>query len=67
MISDPQPEQSDPSMIEPEDVSNKKRKRGQRGCNKMSFDVVYVIKLDSDGLPSEPPEARKSFKRASGF
>jgi hypothetical protein len=67
MISAPQPEQSDPSMIEPEDVSNNKRKRGQRGCNKMPFGVVYVIKLDSDGLPSEPPEARKSFKRASGF
>jgi hypothetical protein len=29
--------------------------------------VVYVTKLDSNGLPSEPPEARKAFKRASGF
>jgi hypothetical protein len=29
--------------------------------------VVYVTKLDSNGLPSEPPEARKSFKCASGF
>jgi hypothetical protein len=33
----------------------------------MSYDVVYVAKLDSNGLPSEPPEARKAFKRASGF
>jgi hypothetical protein len=33
----------------------------------MSSDVVYVTKLDSNGLPSEPPEARKAFKRASGF
>jgi hypothetical protein len=33
----------------------------------MLFGVVYVTKLDSNGLPSEPPEARKSFKCASGF
>jgi hypothetical protein len=33
----------------------------------MSFGVVYVIKLDSNGLPSELPEARKAFKRASRF
>jgi hypothetical protein len=33
----------------------------------MSSDVVYVTKLDLNGLPSEPPEARKAFKRASGF
>jgi hypothetical protein len=33
----------------------------------MSSGVVYVTKLDSNGLPSEPPEARKAFKRASGF
>jgi hypothetical protein len=26
-----------------------------------------VTQLDSNGLPSEPPEARKEFKRASGF
>jgi hypothetical protein len=26
-----------------------------------------VTKLDSNGLPSEPPEARKAFKCASGF
>jgi hypothetical protein len=54
-------------VTEPEDASNNKRKWGQRGCNKMSSDVVYVTKLDSNGLPSEPPEARKAFKRASGF
>jgi hypothetical protein len=29
--------------------------------------MVYVTKLDSNGLPSEPPEARKAFKRASKF
>jgi hypothetical protein len=33
----------------------------------MSSVVVYVTKLDSNGLPSKPPEARKSFKRAFGF
>jgi hypothetical protein len=33
----------------------------------MPSDVVYVTKLDSNGLPSEPPEARKAFKRASKF
>jgi hypothetical protein len=33
----------------------------------MPSDVIYVTKLDSNGLPSEPPEARKSFKRASEF
>jgi hypothetical protein len=33
----------------------------------MSFDVVYVTKLDSNGLPSEPFEARKAFKHASRF
>jgi hypothetical protein len=54
-------------MIEPEDVSNNKQKWGQQGCNKMPSIIVYVTKLDSNGLPSEPPEARKAFKRASGF
>jgi hypothetical protein len=67
MTSAPQPEQSRPSTTEPEDVSNNKRKRGQQGCNKMSSDIVYMTKLDSNGLPSEPPEARKAFKRASRF
>jgi hypothetical protein len=33
----------------------------------MSSGVVCVTKLHSNGLPSEPPEARKAFKRASGF
>jgi hypothetical protein len=33
----------------------------------MSSGVVYVTKLDSNGLPSEPSEARKAFKRASEF
>jgi hypothetical protein len=33
----------------------------------MPSGVVYVTKLDSNELPSEPPEARKAFKRASGF
>jgi hypothetical protein len=67
VTSAPQPEQSGPSTIEPEDVSNNKQKWGQRGCNKMTSDVVYVTELDSNGLPSEPPEARKVFKRASRF
>jgi hypothetical protein len=33
----------------------------------MSSGVVNMTKLDLNGLPSEPPEARKAFKRASGF
>jgi hypothetical protein len=33
----------------------------------MSSNMVYVTKLDSNGFPSDPPEARKAFKRASGF
>jgi hypothetical protein len=33
----------------------------------MSSGVVYVKKLDSNGLPSEPPKARKAFKCASRF
>jgi hypothetical protein len=33
----------------------------------MSFGVVYMTKLDSNGLPSEPLEARKAFKHAFGF
>jgi hypothetical protein len=32
----------------------------------MSSGVVYVTKLDSNGLPSESPKAWKAFKRASG-
>jgi hypothetical protein len=33
----------------------------------MTSDVVYVTKLDLNRLPSKPHEARKAFKRASGF
>jgi hypothetical protein len=33
----------------------------------MPFSVVYVIKLDSNRLPSEPPKVRKAFKCASRF
>jgi hypothetical protein len=33
----------------------------------MPSGVVYVTKLNLNGLPSEPPEARKAFKRAFGF
>jgi hypothetical protein len=33
----------------------------------MSSGVVYVTKLDLNGLLSEPPNARKAFKHASGF
>jgi hypothetical protein len=62
-----QPEQSGPSATEHEDVSNNKQKQGQQGCNKISSGVVYVTKLDSNGLPSKPPEARKVFKRACIF
>jgi hypothetical protein len=54
-------------VTEPEDVSNNKQKWGQQGCNKMSSGVVYVTKLGLNGLPSEPLEARKAFKRASVF
>jgi hypothetical protein len=53
--------------MEHEDGSNNKRKWGQRGSNKMLSSVVYVTKLDSNGLPSKPAEARKAFKHASKF
>jgi hypothetical protein len=33
----------------------------------MPSGIVYVTKLDLNGLSSEPPEARKAFKRASKF
>jgi hypothetical protein len=33
----------------------------------MLFSIVYMTKLDSNGLPFEPPKARKAFKRASEF
>jgi hypothetical protein len=33
----------------------------------MPSDVVYVTKLDLNGLSSEPPKARKAFKRAFRF
>jgi hypothetical protein len=33
----------------------------------MPFGIVYVTKLDSNGLPSEPLEPRKAFNRASRF
>jgi hypothetical protein len=31
----------------------------------MSSGVIYMIKLDSNELPSEPPKIRKAFKHAS--
>jgi hypothetical protein len=33
----------------------------------MSSGISYVTALDLNGLPIEPPEARKAFKRACGF
>jgi hypothetical protein len=36
-------------------------------CMVMPSGMVYVTQLDSNGLPSQPLEARKAFKRASGF
>jgi hypothetical protein len=33
----------------------------------MSSSIIYMTKLDSNGLPPEPPEARKAFKLASKF
>jgi hypothetical protein len=53
--------------MESEDASSNKQKWGQRGCNTMPSDVIYVTQLDSNGLSSQPLEARKVFKRASGF
>jgi hypothetical protein len=53
--------------MESEDASNNKRKWGQQGCNMMPSDVVYMTQLDSNGLPSQPLEARKAFKHASGI
>jgi hypothetical protein len=40
---------------------------GNKVCNKMSSGVVCVTKLDLNGLPSEPPEARKAFKHTFRF
>jgi hypothetical protein len=67
VTSAPQPEKFGPSAMQPEDGSNNKRKWGQRGCNNLPSGVVYMKGLDSNGLPSDPPEARKAFKRASRF
>jgi hypothetical protein len=33
----------------------------------MSSGIIYVTSLDLNGIPIEPPEARKSFKHACGF
>jgi hypothetical protein len=33
----------------------------------MSSVITYVTTLDLNGLPTEPPEARKTFKCACGF
>jgi hypothetical protein len=33
----------------------------------MLSSIVYMIKLDLNGLPFEPPKARTMFKRASEF
>jgi hypothetical protein len=33
----------------------------------MSSRITYGTTLDLNGLPTEPPEARKVFKRACGF
>ena len=33
----------------------------------MSSGITYVTSHDLNGLPTEPPEARKAFKRACGF
>jgi hypothetical protein len=33
----------------------------------MPSGMVYVTQLDSNGLPSQPLETRKAFKRAFGF
>jgi hypothetical protein len=33
----------------------------------MSFGITYMIALDLNGLPTEPCEVRKAFKRACGF
>jgi hypothetical protein len=67
VTSTPQLKKSGPSAMESEDASRNKQKRGQRGCNTMSSVMVYVTQLDSNGHPSQPLEARKAFKRASGF
>jgi hypothetical protein len=33
----------------------------------MPSEISYVTALDLNGLPIEPPEARKAFKCACGF
>jgi hypothetical protein len=44
-----------------------KAKMGERCCNKISSRITYVTALDLNGLPTEPPEARKAFKCACEF
>jgi hypothetical protein len=67
VTSAPHPEQSGPSAIEHEDVSNNKQKLGQRGCNKMLSGIVYVAKLDLNELPSEPLKQGKRSNVLSDF
>jgi hypothetical protein len=43
------------------------QKLGEQDCKKMSSRITYVKPLDLNGLPIEPPEARKVFKHACGF
>jgi hypothetical protein len=33
----------------------------------MSFEITYITTLDLNGLPIEPPKARKAFKHACRF
>jgi hypothetical protein len=33
----------------------------------MSSEITYVTALDLNGLPIEPPEARKAFRHTCGF
>jgi hypothetical protein len=60
------PEKSGVSVSQSQGASLK-QKRGEQGCNKMPSGITYMTTLDLNGLPIEPPEARKVFKHACGF
>jgi hypothetical protein len=60
------PEKSRASTSQSQGASLK-RKQGKRGYNKMPSGITYMTTLDLNGLPIEPPEARKSFICACRF
>jgi hypothetical protein len=67
MTSHPTPPKKLGASVSQSQGDSLKQKWGERGCNKMMSKISYVTVLDLNGLPIEPPEPRKAFKRAYGF